>query len=93
MFDAKLRPFIDPPLNRLGRAIARAGVNIAFGSDNMTEDMFHALKIGSIIHRGAEGGSGVMTAPARKAPRKSATYSKEVPAQAAILSPGPYPSR
>jgi phosphatidylglycerophosphate synthase len=27
MFDAKLRPFIDPPLNRLGRAIARAGIS------------------------------------------------------------------
>ena len=27
MFDAKIRPFIDPPLNRLGRAIARAGIS------------------------------------------------------------------
>lgn len=45
------------------RAIAQAGVNIAFGSDNMTEDMFHALKIGLIIHRGAEGGSGVDPQP------------------------------
>lgn len=26
MFDAKLRPLIDPPLNYIGRAIARAGV-------------------------------------------------------------------
>lgn len=26
MFDAKLRPLIDPPLNRMGRALARAGV-------------------------------------------------------------------
>lgn len=45
------------------RAIAKAGVNIAFGSDNMTEDMFHALKIGLIIHRGAEGGGGVDPQP------------------------------
>lgn len=27
MFDARLRPFIDPPLNRLGRVIARTGVS------------------------------------------------------------------
>ena len=27
MFDARLRPFIDPPLNRLGRVVARAGVS------------------------------------------------------------------
>ncbi len=27
MLDAKLRPLIDPPLNRLGRALARAGVS------------------------------------------------------------------
>ncbi|MCU0948939.1 MAG: CDP-alcohol phosphatidyltransferase family protein [Porphyrobacter sp.] len=26
MFDAKLRPLIDPPLNRMGRALARMGV-------------------------------------------------------------------
>lgn len=26
MFDARLRPLIDPPLNRLGRVIARAGI-------------------------------------------------------------------
>jgi len=26
MFDAKLRPLIDPPLNRLGSALARRGV-------------------------------------------------------------------
>jgi 5-methylthioadenosine/S-adenosylhomocysteine deaminase len=34
------------------------GVNIVLGTDNMTEDMFQALKIGLIVHRGGyEGGS------------------------------------
>ena len=40
----------------IGR-ILDAGVNIAFGTDNMTEDMFQAMKIGSIIHRGRAGGT------------------------------------
>lgn len=40
---------------RAGR-ILDAGVNIVLGTDNMTEDMFEALKIGSIIHRGGRGG-------------------------------------
>ena len=31
------------------------GINIAFGTDNMTEDMFHAMKIGLIVHRGSYG--------------------------------------
>ncbi|WP_424814391.1 amidohydrolase family protein [Roseococcus sp. YIM B11640] len=35
--------------------IRDAGVNIALGTDNMTEDMFHALKIGLITHRGGRG--------------------------------------
>lgn len=35
--------------------IRDAGVNIALGTDNMTEDMFHALKIGMIVHRGGRG--------------------------------------
>lgn len=35
--------------------IRDAGVNIAFGTDNMTEDMFHAMKMGIIIHRGGRG--------------------------------------
>lgn len=35
--------------------IRDAGVNIAIGTDNMTEDMFHALKIGLILHRGGRG--------------------------------------
>lgn len=39
---------------RIGR-ILDAGINIVLGTDNMTEDMFHALKIGSIIHRGGRG--------------------------------------
>lgn len=38
----------------IGR-ILDAGVNIALGTDNMTEDMFQALKIGLIIHRGGHG--------------------------------------
>jgi 5-methylthioadenosine/S-adenosylhomocysteine deaminase len=36
--------------------ILDAGVNVALGTDNMTENMFHAMKIGSIIHRGSYGG-------------------------------------
>ena len=36
---------------RAGR-ILDAGINIVLGTDNMTEDMFHAMKIGTIIHRG-----------------------------------------
>lgn len=42
--------------------IQDAGVNIVLGTDNMTEDMFQALKIGSIIHRGGHGG-GVSPTP------------------------------
>src|SRR5260370_1250909 len=38
----------------IGR-IRDAGVNVALGTDNMTEDMFHALKIGLILHRGGRG--------------------------------------
>lgn len=47
----------------LAKAIRRAGVNICFGTDNMTEDMFHAMKIGLIVHRGAEGSQGVEPQP------------------------------
>ena len=36
--------------------IMDAGVNIALGTDNMTEDMFQAMTIGSIVHRGGRGG-------------------------------------
>jgi 5-methylthioadenosine/S-adenosylhomocysteine deaminase len=35
--------------------IRDAGVNIAIGTDNMTEDIFQALKIGMIMHRGGSG--------------------------------------
>lgn len=35
--------------------IRDAGVTISLGTDNMTEDMFHALKIGQIVHRGGRG--------------------------------------
>ena len=37
-------------------AIMDAGVNIALATDNMTEDMFQAMTIGSIVHRGSRGG-------------------------------------
>lgn len=37
-------------------AIMEAGVNIALATDNMTEDMFQAMTIGSIVHRGGRGG-------------------------------------
>jgi 5-methylthioadenosine/S-adenosylhomocysteine deaminase len=35
--------------------IRDAGVRVAFGSDNMTEDMFQALNLGSILHRTGRG--------------------------------------
>ena len=35
--------------------IRRAGVRIVLGTDNMTEDMFQAMKIGLIVHRGGGG--------------------------------------
>ena len=44
------------PHQVLAGRILDAGVNVAFGTDNMTEDMFQAMKIGSIIHRGGAGG-------------------------------------
>lgn len=50
------------PHKALARDIIDAGVNIALGTDNMTEDMFQAMKIGSIVHRGA-GGGGVDPTP------------------------------
>jgi 5-methylthioadenosine/S-adenosylhomocysteine deaminase len=43
-----------PHTARVG-LIRDAGINIAIGTDNMTEDMFHALKIGIILHRGGRG--------------------------------------
>ena len=44
------------PHRVLAGRILDAGVNVAFGTDNMTEDMFQAMKIGSIVHRGGAGG-------------------------------------
>lgn len=38
----------------IGR-IRDAGVNIALGTDNMTQDIFQAMKIGLIVHRGGRG--------------------------------------
>lgn len=35
--------------------IRDAGVNIAVGTDNMTEDMFQALKFGLVLYRGGRG--------------------------------------
>jgi 5-methylthioadenosine/S-adenosylhomocysteine deaminase len=35
--------------------IRDAGIAISLGTDNMTEDMFHALKLGQILHRGGRG--------------------------------------
>jgi len=43
-----------PHLVLIGR-IQDAGVNVAIGTDNMTEDIFHAMKIGLILHRGGRG--------------------------------------
>lgn len=35
------------------KSILDAGVNITLGTDNMTEDMFHAMKMALVLHRGA----------------------------------------
>ena len=35
--------------------IRDAGIRVAFGSDNMTEDMFQAMTIGSMLHRSGRG--------------------------------------
>ena len=51
------------PHKVLAGKILDAGINIALGTDNMTEDMFQAMKIGSIVHRGGHGG-GVDPGPA-----------------------------
>lgn len=39
---------------KVGHAM-RHGVNIAFGTDNMTEDMFKAMQFGIVVHRGSAG--------------------------------------
>ena len=36
--------------------IIDAGVNVTLGTDNMTEDMFQAMQVASIVHRGSYGG-------------------------------------
>lgn len=41
-----------------------AGINIAFGTDNMTEDMFRAMHFGIVVHRGSRGG-GIVPSPQR----------------------------
>ena len=37
-------------------SIQDRGINVVLGTDNMTEDLFQAMTIGSIVHRGAHGG-------------------------------------
>ena len=39
------------------KAIRDRGIHCALGTDNMAEDMFNAMRMGLIIHRGAEGRS------------------------------------
>lgn len=46
------------------KAIQEAGINIALGSDNMTEDMFQSMKTALVLHRGAWGRS-VRPSPGR----------------------------
>jgi 5-methylthioadenosine/S-adenosylhomocysteine deaminase len=50
------------PHQALFKNILGNRVNIALGTDNMTEDVFHALKIGLILYRGSLGG-GVTPGP------------------------------
>ncbi len=50
------------PHQALFKNILEGGINIALGTDNMTEDIFHALKIGLILYRGSLGG-GVKPSP------------------------------
>ena len=42
-------------------AIVDAGVNVALGTDNMSEDMWQALSVGIIVNRGKRGGGPVPT--------------------------------
>ena len=56
------------------RAIQEAGINIALGSDNMTEDMFQSMKSAMTLHRGAWGRSrcsavALASPPGRRGPR------------------------
>jgi 5-methylthioadenosine/S-adenosylhomocysteine deaminase len=69
--------------------IRDAGVNIALGTDNMTEDMFHALKIGLILHRGGRGRDregGVDPQPQDMLDMITRNAARSVGAQAAIGS-------
>jgi 5-methylthioadenosine/S-adenosylhomocysteine deaminase len=50
------------PHQALFKNILESRINIALGTDNMTEDVFHALKIGLILYRGGLGG-GVYPTP------------------------------
>ena len=50
------------PHRALFKNILGSNINIALGTDNMTEDIFHALKIGLILYRGSLGG-GVKPSP------------------------------
>ncbi len=50
------------PHRALFKNILEGNINIALGTDNMTEDIFHALKIGLILYRGSFGG-GVKPGP------------------------------
>jgi 5-methylthioadenosine/S-adenosylhomocysteine deaminase len=43
------------PHQALFKNILENGINIALGTDNMTEDVFHAMKIGLILYRGSLG--------------------------------------
>ncbi len=52
------------PHRALFKNILEGNINIALGTDNMTEDIFHALKIGLILYRGSLGG-GVKPNPQR----------------------------
>jgi 5-methylthioadenosine/S-adenosylhomocysteine deaminase len=44
------------PHQALFKNILESRINVALGTDNMTEDVFHTLKIGLILYRGGLGG-------------------------------------
>ncbi|MCK0127683.1 CDP-alcohol phosphatidyltransferase family protein [Erythrobacter sp. F6033] len=51
MFDAKIRPLIDPPLNRLGRAMARVGISanmLTFGGLSLGLGGAVAIALGQV---------------------------------------------
>ncbi len=60
--------------------IRDAGVTVAVGTDNMSEDMFQAMAFGSVVHRtgrGREREGGVSPAPARGARHGHAQRGRE----------------